>query len=270
MFRLTLAAIAACLVWSNVPAAELRAGDVTEFTVMLSADQRRTIGRGRPARIDRAVCVVGVPAGFDPGRPWPILVVSATSDPGYNSSCTWVRERFAGPALAAGWVVIAADPEVPQPPAIDGPELRYVLAAAALDHLARTWPGFAEWPVAFGGFSGGSKHSVHLAAQFARAGRVAVGLFLGGCNDDVSTVAMNLYSPPRRAFRRIPVFLSGGMADTVAAPAEQARTAGSLRGNGFRQVRHETYSGGHVFHPPHLATALAWFDELRASDRTSR
>lgn len=240
-----------------------RSGEITEFAVDLSAAQRRAIAGGRLARTDRALCSVALPPGFDPARTWPILIVSSTSDPGYNSSRLWLRERYATAALAAGWVVLAADPPTPQPPNLDTPQLRYVLAHAALEELARTWPGFAEWPLAFAGFSGGSKHSVHLAAQFARHRRVAVGLFLGGCNEDVSALSMNIFSPPRRAFRGIPVFVSGGETDEIAPRAAQLNVVASLRGNGFAQVRYETYPAGHVFHTPHLAAALSWFDELR-------
>ncbi len=260
------AAVSVCLsLLAPLSALEVRpGGEAAGFIVALTPEQRRAIGRGRPAQTDRALCAVAVPVGFDPARPWPVLVVSSTSDPGYNSSRLWLRERYAATALAAGWVVLAADPPTPQPPALDTPELRFALVESALDALARDWPGARDWPLAFGGFSGGSKHSVFLAAQSARAGRVVAGLFLGGCNDDASTTALNLFSPPRRTFRRIPVFISGGDRDEVATPAGQARVEGSMHGNGFVQVRRETYAGGHEFHAPHLAVALRWFDGLRA------
>lgn len=244
---------------------EVRPGEITEFTVMLTTGQRRFIGGDRPARTDRALCVVAVPANFDSARPWPVLLVSSTSDPGYNSSRHWLRERYAATALAAGWVVIAADPPTPQPPVVDTPELRYTLLAAALDELTGQWPDLPAWPLAFGGFSGGSKHSVFLAAQFARAGRPVAGLFLGGCNSNVGPIAINRFSPPRQAFRQTPVFISGGTADAVATPVEQARVETSLRADGFTRVRRESYAGGHVFHTPHLAAALQWFEELRAT-----
>lgn len=259
-----LLALLTALAAPAIDAADFRPGEITPFTVELTPEQRRTIGRGRTSRTDRALCAVGLPAGFDPARAWPILMVSSTSDPGFNSSRHWLAERYAATALAAGWIVLAADPPTPQPPALDAPQLRHTLAAAALAHLARTWPGFAEWPLACGGFSGGSKHSVHLAAQFARDRREIVGLFLGGCNEDVAPLALNLFSPPRRAFRQVPVFISGGDADPIAAPADQRQVAASLRGNGFARVRFESYPGGHEFYVPHLAAALAWFDELRA------
>lgn len=257
-----LPVLAVVLVAAPAAAQEYVPGEVTEFEIPLSLGERRNIGRGNIARTDRALCAVAVPRDFDPGRTWPVLVVSATSDPGYNSSRLWLRERYADTALAAGWVVVAADPPTPQPPQVDSPELRYVLARAALNHLELTWPGIARWPLAFGGFSGGSKHSVNLAAQAVREGRLVIGLFLGGCNRDPSYTAVNHFSPPRQVFRRIPIFLSGGEGDRVATPADQRTVATSLRANGFGQVRYETYPGVHEFHPPHLADALAWFREL--------
>lgn len=242
-------------------------GEVTAFTVPLTLPQRRFIGGGQPANTDRALCAVAVPPGFDPARTWPVLIVSATSDPGYNSSRLWLKERFAATALAAGWIVIAADPPTPQPPAVDTPELRYTLAVAALEELERHWPGLHDWPLAFGGFSGGAKHSVFLAALFARAGRPGTGLFLGGCNLDVADDALNRYAPPRKEFVRTPVFISGGNNDPVATPVEQARVEASMRGNGFGHIRRESYPGGHEFHAPHLATALKWLDSIRTTPR---
>lgn len=260
--KVPLIALAAVFAAAESAAQDYVFGEVTEFTVTLSLEDRRTIGRGQISRTDRALCAVALPRHFDPALNWPILVVSATSDPGYNSSRTWLRDRYADTALAAGWVVVAADPPTPQPPALDLPELRYVLARAALGHLARRWPGFAEWPLACGGFSGGSKHSVHVAAQAAREGRTVIGLFLGGCNEDISYTSINLHNPPRRIFRRVPVFISGGEGDRVAPPDSQVRVEASLRSNGFTRVRRESYPGVHEFHAPHLADALAWFREL--------
>ncbi|HYC71665.1 MAG TPA: hypothetical protein VEB66_10690 [Opitutaceae bacterium] len=247
----------------SASATDFPLGAVTEFTVTLSLEQRRAIGRGQTSRTDRALCAIGLPAHFDPARPGSILVVSSTSDPGYNSSRAWLRERYAPAALAAGWIVIAADPPTPQPPTVDSPELRYGLVRAALDHLARIWPGSADWPLVCAGFSGGSKHSVHIAAQAARDGRNVIGLFLGGCNEDVSYTAFNLYAPPRRAFRRVPVFISGGEGDRIATPDAQAQVEASLRSNGFTRVRRESYPGVHEFHEPHLVAALEWFADLQ-------
>jgi hypothetical protein len=251
-------------------AGEIPPGEVMAFTVPLTLSQRRYIGGGRVANTDRALCAVAVPPGFDPGRTWPVLLVSATSDPGYNSSRVWLKERFAETALAAGWVVVAADPPTPQPPAVDTPELRYTLLVAALEELERRWPALHDWPLAFGGFSGGSKHSVFIAALFAKAGRPGFGLFLGGCNANVGDDALSRFSPPRREFLRTPVFISGGDTDAVATPVEQARVEASMRGEGFVRVRRESYVGGHVFHAPHLAVALQWFDELRATPLPAR
>jgi hypothetical protein len=255
----------------SAPAApNIPPGEVTAFTVPLTPLQRRFIGGDHLANTDRALCVVAVPPGFDPARSWPVLIVSATSDPGYNSSRLWLKERYAETALAAGWVVIAADPPTPQPPMVDSPELRYTLAVAALEELERHWPSMRDWPLAFGGFSGGAKHSVFLAALFAKAGRPGTGLFLGGCNLDVSDDALNRFSPPRRVFQQTPVFISGGNSDDIATPVEQARVEASMRGNGFTRIRRESHAGGHVFHAPHLAEALKWIDSVRAGPPTSK
>jgi hypothetical protein len=248
----------------------IKPGEVTAFTVPLTGLQQRFIGAAQSAGLDRALCVVAVPANFDPAKTWPVLIVSAPSDAGYNSSRIWLRDLYAGTALAAGWIVIAADPPVLQSPETDTPELRYTLAVAALEELEKQWRGIRDWPIAFGGFSGGAAHSVFLAALFAKAGRPGVGLFLGGCNADVSEDALNRFAPPRRVFRAMPVFLSGGNTDTFATPIEQARVEASLRDNGFTRIRRESFAGGHVFHAPHLAAALKWIDGVRAGAPSKR
>jgi hypothetical protein len=200
-----------------------------------------------------------VPTGFAPGRSWSILLISATSDPGYNSSTRHLRD-FAPAATTAGWVVVAADPPASVPPLLDSNELRHAMARAALDHLATIWPGSDKWPVALGGFSGGAKRSGWLAAMFARDGRMPIGIFQGGCNAATAAEAVNIYGPPRKVFRAVPVFLSSGDTDRIATPAQHRAVAAALRADGFTHVRLETYAGRHLLNPAHVTEALRWFE----------
>lgn len=245
------AALSAC--WVRSPG-----GEPVELSVPLSDTLRRVAGNGKRSSHQTARIAYAVPPGFDPARPWPILVISATSDPSYNSSTLHLRD-FATAATAEGWVVVAADPPRPVPLGLDSNELRYALARAALAHLATLWPGSDRWPLAFGGFSGGAKRSGWLAAMFARDGRVPIGIFQGGCNAATTAEAVNIYGPPRRAFRAVPVFLSSGEADGIATPGEHRMVATVLRADGFSRVRFETYAGGHVLDPAHVGAALRWF-----------
>lgn len=239
----------------------LTAASDGEFVAVVSEQWRRVAGKGRLSALREAHGWVAVPAGFDPARSWPILVVSATADPGLNSSRAFAR-RYRDAALAAGWVIVAADPAPRVIPEIN--ELRYATVRAALARLATAWPGAETWPVAFGGFSGGSKYSGYLAAMAARDGRVPVGIFLGGCNAPTPALGRTQYGAPR-TFRDVPIFLSSGDDDPVSTPHDHRQVRLALVNDGFRHVRLETYAGRHVVHAPHLGVALAWFDELRAA-----
>lgn len=238
--------------------------DVREWTSLLAPELRRLAGRGNLSRLTTVHAFVATPPGFDPARPWPVLLVSATSDPGYNSSRVHARQ-FVAVAAAAGWVVLAADPPAALPPSLDTNEIRYALALAALRDLARDWPGVEQWPLALAGHSGGAKRTGWLGAMFARDGRLPVGLFQSGCNAGTAAAAINRYDPPRREFRRVPVFLSSGDADRIATVRDHEVVETALRANGFTRVRREVFAGGHVLHAPHAALALAWFDGLRGA-----
>lgn len=235
------------------------AGDtITRLEVPLSLAQRKLIGGGRPAPISYCRVAYVLPPNFDATRSWPILIVSATSDPEFNSSIRHLEAYVEG-AAAEGWVLLAADPPTVPAVGLDTNELRFALVSAALDELKRRWPDSASWPIALAGFSGGSKRSGWLAAMFAERGRMPIGVFQGGCNRATLVDAIKLYRPPRRAFREIPVFLSSGLRDTISTPGEHRAVERALRADGFSHVRLETYDGEHRMHRAHVAEALRWF-----------
>ena len=236
-------------------------GDVTEFTAPLSGELRRFASlTDRPVAFEEAKCAVAVPPDFSPDREWPVLLVSATSDAGYNSSRELLRQ-FAAPALQAGWIVIAADP--PSPVALDNDTdpLRYALLAGALVRLQEAWPGLARWPRAFGGFSGGAKRSGTLAAFSLLLGHPPIGVFQAGCNQATLRFALTIPQLPRSAFCSIPVFLSSGRRDPIATPAQMDEVRDDLTRTGFRAVKLECFNGGHEVFAPHVAAALRWFAE---------
>jgi pimeloyl-ACP methyl ester carboxylesterase len=235
-------------------------GSEIAFEVRLSDEVRRVIGGGRRVRIEAASVYVALPDSFDSGHPTPIVLVSASGDREYNSSIAWAK-GLADAGRAAGWVVVGVDATVPVTPETNA--FRYGLAQAALEGLATRWPGAAQAPLALAGFSGGAKYSGYLGAMFARDGRLPVGLFLGGCNEPTPHAAFYQYRPARKAFRGVPVFLSSGVEDRIATPADHERVARVLRNFGFQKVRLESYAGAHVLHPTHLTDALRWFDEVR-------
>src|ERR1700682_5666200 len=120
---------------------------------------------GNP-RPETGRAVLTFPAGFDPARTWPILIVTSTSD--FNRTSAMEAEWYRPPATAEGWVVLGPDATIR--PRIDSTQWRLGLLGAALDAIGKEWPQSAKWPVAFAGFSGGSKRSGVLGAMLAKSG----------------------------------------------------------------------------------------------------
>src|SRR5262249_46845315 len=137
------------------------------------------------------------------------------------------------------------------------------MLSSVLDYLALSWPQTKSWPVACAGFSGGAKRSGTVAAAMMKEGYNITGLFMGGCNEDRATLGLQLYQPGER-FKQVPIFLSNGSTDPIAGPQQAALVAESMRRSGFRQVRLESYPGGHQQDDEQLALALEWFRQLAA------
>lgn len=263
-FRFSLLALAFTRV---LPAADfvIKPGEVVEFTAPLTPELRKLAGGGKPAANTEALAAVAVPADFTPDRAWPILLVSATSDPGLNSSRK-LLERFTAPALAAGWIVIAADPAQPVEKADDTDGLRYALLMSALTRLQREWPQVARWPCAFGGFSGGAKRSAVLAGFSAMLGVQPIGLYQAGCNEaTMRRVIKNIPDADQARFVAMPVFLSSGRDDRIAKPKAVEEVKAELKHLGFAKVKLARFTGGHEVNAPHIEEALRWFRDLAAT-----
>ncbi len=254
-----------CCLWPVLAAAAglgIKPGEVVEFSAPLSADLRTMAGAGKPSPFTEALAAVAVPANFTPDRAWPVLVVSATANAGYNSSRKQLR-RFAEPALQAGWIVVAADPPGDVGPDGDTNALRFALAIAALERLRQEWPAFAGWPRAYGGFSGGAKRSAWLAALDLFSGNPPpIGIFAGGCNEPAMQQALETYRPPRAPYLAIPIYLSSGTDDPIAVPQDMRGVKDTLSRAGFKHVRLERYFGAHELNAAQVGQALRWFTEI--------
>jgi len=247
-------------------ATTLKAGGSTHFKVELTPELRNLAGRGQLSPVTHALVTVSVPENFDPALDWPVMVVSATSDPGAHSS-RLLLGAYAETARAAGWILVAADPEQDVPRSKDEVALRYTLDVAALAALASQWPGAAKAPLAFGGFSGGSKFSGWLAAAFANDGRTVIGIYVAGMNENIILSAAQDFKVLNEAYKRIPVFLQSGDRDEVATPADHRRIQAELKNAGFKNVRVEYFSGEHDENAGPLRLALDWFRELARNAR---
>jgi hypothetical protein len=238
----------------------IKPGEVAEFRVSIPANLRALAGDIRLSPVTTAIVDVAVPPNFDASREWPMLIVSASQDPWANSSRAFMREGFLDAALAAGWVVLAADPAQHLTVREDDTNgLHYALVASALLALKQTWPDSGHWPIAYGGFSGGSKRSGVLAFLSTVEGRTPIGMFLGGCNEPTPAWSLEGYGKPLPALLRVPVFLSSGDRDPVATPTQHRSVQRDLLATGFTRVRLETYAGRHDFSPEQVKMALDWF-----------
>lgn len=212
---------------------------------------------GNP-RPETGRAVVAFPAGFDPSRSWPILIVTSTSD--FNRTSAMDVDWYRRPATAEGWVVLGSDATIA--PRLDSTQWRLGLLGAALEAIRKDWPQSARWPVAFAGFSGGSKRSGLLGAMLAKSGSVRVcGFFLSGINEDRLGEAYRTYQPGG-GFLEVPVWLSSGANDPIATPAAHNLVRASLERVGFKRVRLEQFGGGHQLKLSEVRRALQWFRQL--------
>jgi predicted esterase len=236
------------------------AGDPEQLRVELPAEVRMLAGQGgRPSKVKQALVSVAWPPGFEAGRDWPVLVVNATSDPGYNSS-RGLAAAYRSAATAAGWVVVAADPEPGVTQDDDQLTLRYALDVAALAALQGRWRGAEKPLLAFAGFSGGAKYTGWMAALFHSQGARVAGAYMAGVNQDALGDAARKFGLAKDAsFRSLPVFLQGGTDDNVATPAQHRRVQAELRDAGFQHVRLEFVPGGHAVDASLMKGALEWF-----------
>jgi len=212
---------------------------------------------GNP-RVETGRIVLTFPPGFDPARRWPILIVTSTSD--FHRTSPMDVEWYRPPADAEGWMILASDATIK--PRQDSTPWRLAMLGAALETLRREWPQSAKWPVAFAGFSGGSKRSGLVGAMLAKNGGINIcGFFLAGINEDRLGPAYKTYQPAA-SFLNIPIWISGGMDDPIATPSLEGAVQVSLQRTGFKRVRLEHFTGSHQLKRSEVRLALRWFREL--------
>ena len=235
-----------------------RGGTSVEITFPIAPQFQGMAAQGGNPRPATGRAFVSFPPGFDPARPWPILVVTSTSDFGRTSpmDAPWYRPS----ADAEGWVVLA--PDAVGKPRVDSTPWRLAALAAALEAMRRDWPQSLRWPVAFAGFSGGSKRCATLGAMLAKGGIIRpAGFFLGGVNEDRLSDGYKTYHPAE-SFLDVPVWLSSGSDDRIATPAAHELVRQSITRTGFQRVRLEGWRGEHQLSRGEVRRALRWFREV--------
>jgi len=209
---------------------------------------------GNPTPL-KAKAVIALPSGFDPLKNYPVLIVNATSD-GDASSVGHLGQYWEA-GIERGWVVIAADPL--EKPKEDNNAWRWALVSSTLQALHGIWPQSRTWPVATAGFSGGAKRSGYIGSLLVKNDYTLIGMFMGGCNQDMASKGLDEFKPKKSDFLKVPIFLSNGNSDEVASVASGERTKSSMDKTGFKKIKLESYDGGHSLHRPHVTTALDWF-----------
>jgi|GEM_PF-748049 len=248
----------------RLPDAELKPGKLVEFKIPMAAKAWEaakhlpTMPGETPLhdsdKNDTVTISLAVPPGFTPDKTWPLLICNSTA----NRPNSIMAGYFTKPGTETGWVVLAADAS--PIPKDDTTAWRWAVFGTALEYLRANWPGLTKWPVACVGFSGGAKRSGYFGAIMMRAGYHVIGMWMGGCNHDMATPGYQTYRPGND-FKRVPIFLSSGKTDTVATPNHHRIVMNSLKNSGFRNVRLETYDGGHKFDEAQAVAGLKWFIE---------
>jgi hypothetical protein len=273
-------ALCAGLNFEGVP---LTPGGTVQVSVPMTGQEKAYVAEGGNAVPPYTIATIAVPPGFDPKKPWPVLVTFASASnhrPNSDALKYWYRRT----ALAEGWVLLAGDgPEVA--PRADSTGWRTGHTLAALDALHRSFPGSMQWPIATAGHSGGSKRASYITPLLALAGDRIIGVFVSGITQESLPPSMTAPEPgvnnywtqanpsvccesigegyrrfhPGTNFLRTPYFISSGRLDTIATVEQQQIVAETARRSGFTNVRHRIHDRGHVVFQPHLQEALRWF-----------
>ena len=255
--------IGCCLATTALQAAtiagqEARPSGTIEIRFPVSRYYQDVASQGGNPRPETGRAILTFPPSFDASRPWPILIVTSTTDRGRTSPMD--AEWYHGPADSEGWVTLAPDATIK--PKHDSTPWRLAILSAALDVMHKDWPPSAKSPVAFAGMSGGAKRCEVLGAMLAKAGTVQTcGFFLAGINEDRMNAAYRDYKPGSD-FLNVPIWISGGMDDPIATPSLEGTVEMSLHRAGFKRVRVEHFMGAHWLKRSEVRLGLRWFREL--------
>lgn len=210
----------------------------------------------------KARALIAVPPGFDPlKKKHPVLIVSCTTDG--DASSVDAAKAYLADALGRGFVVLAVNGEFGKPKN-DSTTFRWTLVQATLDAMHAQWPDSKSWPVATGGISGGGGYASHQAIMLVQGKYRVIGMFLSVSGWNPTNFAAELRRAPSRTMLRVPIFQSAGETDTIATAEITDGARRAVEREGFKNVRHEKFPGGHELHHPHLLAALDWFLEQDA------
>lgn len=232
-----------------------RPGSIEEFQVKLTPEETKLAGRS-PAGVkpDEATVGLMLPEGFDPSKPQKVLVVFSTDDNG--GAHLKALPRFGGVATRNGWVAIAATGPVLENKL--SPEWHAAMIYAGLRALRDRFPGAEKWRYCVGGNSGGGLRSSMMACALLDAGYPVEGVFMGGSGDERFTVGQAVFKPERSKVRSLAVYLAVGKNDPKVDAARADYVANAVKKLGIKNIRRDSYDGGHGMKESSLTAALEW------------
>src|SRR5207342_2304612 len=112
MMRLTILSLLALVITQKSQAATLVGQQVVpggkiEIRFPVSKYFQDIAAQAGNPRPETGRAVLAFPAGFDPSRTWPILIVTSTSD--FNRTSAMDADWYRPAATAEGWVVLGSD-----------------------------------------------------------------------------------------------------------------------------------------------------------------
>ena len=209
---------------------------------------------------------IALPAGFDPAKPQHVMWVSAAinSEDERKSGNIGAMGGYAATAIQAGWVVIAADTEHGNPRLNETSAGDLAVHKQAVEALTKTFPGFKSWKFACCGFSGGAKAAFFRAGDLLACELQLVGLFLGGCNQDLTSAAREETGFRKVGLKKTRVFISNGKTDDISTVGAASALKESIDSSGYGDVKLDLFDGGHSLNLEQFGKAMTWFKEVSA------
>jgi hypothetical protein len=241
---------------SDDESSDARSGTLDEFTVSLNEEEQKMAGRS-PAGVKPEEATVGImlPEGFDPLQPQKVLVLFSTDDNGGDH--LKAMPRFGGVATRNGWVAIAA-----KGPVLENdlsPEWHAAMIYAGLRALEEKYPRAKTWRFFTGGNSGGGLRSAMMSCALLKMGYPVEGVFMGSSGDERFSAGLGIFRPERAKVRNLAVYLAHGKSDHMIDAARANYTAEVVKKQGIKNIRRDSYDGGHGMNEESFTKALEWF-----------
>ena len=236
--------------------ADIKPGRVHYVRVELTDSEKDVLSQYENSAPEYAILSIGLPNRYNPNKVYPILFTSVTGNI-YAPNAYSIRNYYRS-TQKTGWIVVSIDGD--HWPARDTIIWRIGMMEVAIRYLDQRWMLFDEMPIAYGGFSGGSKISVYLAYFSILLGKTPAGLFLAGCNYAPAKEAAKMTDLDEEAVRSIPVFFSMGEVDKIATLRDSRKVTRTMARAGFSRQQIDVHHGGHLLESFHVLEALQFFE----------